>query len=386
MSKYVPRSLQNIHDRLAARNERIDKESFSRELPKTFEVVIYDTKSPAVNSTTTQDAPNGADGTASEFYYYRARSKAEHHDWLDSPNSARSIDEYESFRNQHFQAGLKKGFQGETLPVTGEVWLATHVKGNFVTLISKSRTENIKFDFTAGTARPAQAAHTNGQNQTTTVGSASTGTGIGANGQYSQEIQDELAKSCKLPKVFVINSGASAFITKIKSSPSFSTWSGPALAGVVANAQGESNYIQSAPGDRANGYGGSNVSQKRKEQVRKRKIKVDGIEYCSWGYWQFNICPESAAGSQLAKDSSIDVETTSGKAEWLRKLKDDEFQFAFAAKEMAKITSKDGTDPYVAGSDIVLKFERPACKNIHALERGNLAVLIYNKYKAELDA
>ena len=384
LKKYVPRSIQNIFNRLEAFNESLTEKLFSEELAKTFEVVVYCSKNPETTTPTSGD-PADLSPDVANYNFFKARSLAGHHDLLVAPENARFVDEYERLRNLHFQAILKKS-SGITLPQTGDVWLATQVGGNMVSLISFERSgDPNKFKIPEGDG-PAQAAHTNGTSPTTTVGAASAGTATGANGQYSQDIQDELNNGCVEPKVFAINSGASDFITKIKASPSFKGWSGPALAGVVANAQGESNYVQSAKGDMAKNYVGHNVSYTRKEEVRKRKIKVDKTYYCSWGYWQFNICPESAAGSQLAREANINVETPDGKAKWLLKLEEDEFQFAFAAQEMAKITSKNGTDPYVAGSDIVLEFEKPACMNIHALERGNLAVLIYNTYKATLDA
>jgi hypothetical protein len=170
---YVPRSIDSIFDRLEARNERIDKESFSTELPKVFEVVIYDTKNPQLNSTTMQSAASGsAVGTVDNFYYYRARSKAGHHDLLVSPSDARSVSEYESLRNAHFQAGLKRGASGVELPVTGEVWLASHTGGNFVTLSSKVRSETITFNFALPGAGPGQTSHTSGEQRTMTMAEA----------------------------------------------------------------------------------------------------------------------------------------------------------------------------------------------------------------------
>jgi hypothetical protein len=381
-NRYVPRSIQNIFDRLEARNERSDKESFSTELPKIFQVTVYASESPATRSPTTQassTSPSGVDN----FDKYRARSLAGHNDWLSAPETAKFRGEYERLRNAHFQAFINKN-NPDGFPKTGDVWMATYLGGNLVELTSLVRSGAFVLRLEEDNG-PAQNAHTNGQAPTTTVAAASATTA--ANGQYSQAIQNEInKKGCKEPKVFVINDGCAAFITKIKSSTSFRSWSGPALAGVVANAQGESNYVQSAPGDPAMGYGGPNVSTNRKKEVKDRQVPLNGKGYCSWGYWQFNICPESAAGSELASDEGINMTTTEGKAKWLEKLKDDEFQFKFAAKKMASITAKTGSDPYTAGSDIVLKFEKPACMNIHALERGNLAVLIYNKFKAQLDA
>ena len=391
-NRYVPRSIQNIFDRLEARNERSDKESFSTELPKVFQVTVYDSATPEVRSPTTQAHVTTATSTADNFYKYRARSLAGHNDLQPAPETAKFKGEYERLRNAHFQAIVRKDMGQGQFPETGEVWMATHLGGNLVELTAFVRYGTFTLSLEDGNG-PAQNAHTNAQSPATSVGAATAAAAqapaaAAATGQYSQAIQDEISKKgCKEPKVFVINSGAADFVRKIKASQSFRGWSGPALAGVVANAQGESNYVQSAPGDNAKGYGGPNVKAARKKEVKERKIKHrNGKEYCSWGYWQFNICPESAAGSQLAKQQNINMTTAAGKAKWLSKLKNDEFQFAFAAQEMAKITSSTGSDPYTAGSDIVLEFERPACKNIHALERGNLAVLIYNQFKAQLDA
>lgn len=162
IKKYVPRSIQDVHDRTAARNERIEQKLFSEDLPKSFEVVIYTSLSP---ETKTPTSDNDASNNQFNYYFCNARSKAGHHDHLEFPEVAKTRDEYEKFRNAHFQAIIKKS-DPELTPKLGEVWLATHNGGNLVTLVSKQRKETIITKF--NTASPGQTAHNSGTEPTQT--------------------------------------------------------------------------------------------------------------------------------------------------------------------------------------------------------------------------
>lgn len=169
LKKYVPRSIQNIFDRLEAFNESITEKLFSEDLDKTFEVVVYCSKNP---ETKTEQSDQAADlsPNVANYNFYKARSTVGHHDHLITPQSARNIDEYERLRNLHFQAILKKSSDQE-LPQTGDVWLATQSGAGIVSLISRERKgDPRRFVIPEGDG-PAQDAHTNGQNPTTTVGS-----------------------------------------------------------------------------------------------------------------------------------------------------------------------------------------------------------------------
>ena len=157
INKYVPRSIQNIKDRLEAYNESITRKLFSTELEKTFEVIIYtyidpDTKTP------TRPEDEDPDSNTSEYYYYKARSLAGHHDHLERPERAKDVDTYERLRNAHFQAIIKKKKDDE-LPQLGDVWLATEVGANLVTLTTKKRSGFISLKFE--TQNEAKNAHNN---------------------------------------------------------------------------------------------------------------------------------------------------------------------------------------------------------------------------------
>jgi len=162
VKKYVPRSIQNIFDRVQAFNESITEKLFSEELATTFEVVVYTSLTPQTKRGT-EETTNST--SVSNYYFYSARSKAGHHDHLVSPESAKTNDEYEKFRNAHFQAIIKKS--SEKIPQQGDVWLATHNGGNVVTLASFQRSGKIITDFKE--SGPAQDAHTSGEEPTSSV-------------------------------------------------------------------------------------------------------------------------------------------------------------------------------------------------------------------------
>ena len=132
LKKYVPRSIQNIFDRLEAFNESITDKLYSEELVKTFEVIVYCSKNPETKTTVSADSADLSPNVAN-YNFFKARSLAGHHDFLIQPERARSIDEYERLRNLHFQAIIKKS-SGSDLPQTGDVWLATQTGANMVRL------------------------------------------------------------------------------------------------------------------------------------------------------------------------------------------------------------------------------------------------------------
>ena len=135
--KYVPRSIENIFDRIEARNERIDKESFSTELSTTFEVIVYDSSNPEKRNSSVNISEEDSGGLdLSEYVQYSARS-VDNHDLLKpDPMSAKSVEEYERLRNIHYQAFFKKASDAQ-LPQTGDTWNATVVGKNVIILTSK---------------------------------------------------------------------------------------------------------------------------------------------------------------------------------------------------------------------------------------------------------
>ena len=162
MKKYVPRSIQNIHDRIEAFNESITEKLFSEPLPTTFEVIIYSAKTSDVKV-----PPPKLEGNLgiNNYYFFKARSLSGHHDHLTRPESATSLDQYEKFRNAHFQAIVKKS-DTSRYPQTGDVWLATETGANLVTLISFERSTIMRFNFSGYGG--AKGAHTSGGDPTRT--------------------------------------------------------------------------------------------------------------------------------------------------------------------------------------------------------------------------
>jgi hypothetical protein len=167
LKKYVPRSIQNIFDRLEAFNESITEKLFSEELVKTFEVIVYCSKNPETKTTVSADSADLSPNVAN-YNFFKARSLAGHHDFLIQPERARSIDEYERLRNLHFQAVIKKSSGGE-LPQTGDVWLATQTGANMVSLISFERSGNPQKYKIPEETGPAQQGFTGGNEPTNTV-------------------------------------------------------------------------------------------------------------------------------------------------------------------------------------------------------------------------
>lgn len=140
--KYVPKSIQNLEDRIAAKNEREIQAAIEEPRPQTFEVVVYDTANPDTRSQISQDVSDESDTNVDNYYYYRARSLAGQHDHFLLPEVATTLEEYEKLRNNLYQGVFKKSGDGE-LPQTGDVFRATFLGGNLVSLDARTRKKNI---------------------------------------------------------------------------------------------------------------------------------------------------------------------------------------------------------------------------------------------------
>lgn len=163
----------------------------------------------------------------------------------------------------------------------------------------------------------------------------------------------------------------SEFIRKIINSPSFQGWSDAALAGVIANAQAESGFKKLIGGDSVNFYMADGVSERSRNNATTRSVNG----WCSWGYWQLNICPDSAGGSDLAKEQNINTATQDGKQRWIEYISVNENQFKYVSKKFLEIEgfTKNMTNAYRAAYLITVKFERPADMESKGVSRGNAA-------------
>ncbi len=213
-----------------------------------------------------------------------------------------------------------------------------------------------------------------------------------------------------------LDSTLEAFIAKIKASPHFKDWTPQSLAGLVSNASSETggtfrNTIggdppsywlnkrkkHAADGSEPNPEKYNKITEKYSKVVAKA-VKGYGFAkgarlYCSWGYWQLQMCTKTGAGSQLATELGIDLSTESGKQAWANEIKKDEVQFAFVSKKIKNLGLHKLGDAKKAGTLICTKFERPAgsqaaytARNSEGKlinkcpKRGTYAQKIYEKY------
>ena len=130
----------------------------------------------------------------------------------------------------------------------------------------------------------------------------------------------------------VVSADAVEFYNKLRSSGAFSGYSDTMLMGLAANAKQESNFTSNAAGDAR--------SPGNKDHPRTITT-VDGVrgveaDYCSFGYFQLNICPDNAEGTRFIEFFGLD---RSNKQEVLDAITNEEKQFQFMANRLAQIGS-----------------------------------------------
>ena len=130
----------------------------------------------------------------------------------------------------------------------------------------------------------------------------------------------------------VVSPDAVAFYNKLRSSGAFSGYSDAMLMGLAANAKQESNFTSNAAGDAR--------SPGNKDHPRTITT-VDGVrgveaDYCSFGYFQLNICPDNAEGTRFIEFFGLD---RNNKQEVLDAITNEEKQFQFMANRLAQIGS-----------------------------------------------
>jgi len=130
----------------------------------------------------------------------------------------------------------------------------------------------------------------------------------------------------------VVSEDAVAFYNKLRSSGAFQGYSDAMLMGLAANAKQESNFTSNAAGDAR--------SPGNKDHPRTITT-VDGVggveaDYCSFGYFQLNICPDNAEGSRFIEFFGLD---RNNKQEVLDAITNEEKQFQFMANRLTQIGS-----------------------------------------------
>ena len=130
----------------------------------------------------------------------------------------------------------------------------------------------------------------------------------------------------------VVSADAVEFYNKLRSSGAFSGYSDAMLMGLAANAKQESNFTSNAAGD---------ARSPGNEDHPRTITTVDGVrgveaDYCSFGYFQLNICPDNAEGTRFIEFFGLD---RNNKQEVLDAITNEEKQFQFMANRLAQIGS-----------------------------------------------
>jgi len=161
VKKYVPKQIQDVFNRIAAKNERELQSAIAEPRPDTFEVVIYNISRPPTRSQLGTETPDQPVVDTSDYYYYRARSLAGQHDHFAPPESATTEEEYERLRSVLYQ-GIVQRTADDLLPQTGDVYNATFLGANLVSLDEKVRTTSILTSFGQGSG--ARSSFSSGNN------------------------------------------------------------------------------------------------------------------------------------------------------------------------------------------------------------------------------
>jgi len=175
----------------------------------------------------------------------------------------------------------------------------------------------------------------------------------------------------------VISADAKAFVSEMKASP-LGEFSTTFLTALAANAQHESNLCANNAGDRRDSVGGN--GEYAINAVSCTNARGD---YCSFGYWQLNVCSSTGAGQRFAEYYKIEL---TDKATLYKAIVDPAKQFEFMSVEMSKMfpelvykeqmpgLTMDQSARHMA-QEIAAKFERcVGCAGGHEyIARGNLA-------------
>ena len=170
------------------------------------------------------------------------------------------------------------------------------------------------------------------------------------------------------------------FFNKMKNNSAFAGFSDNFLWGLTANAIRESGLVSNIGGD--------------PESMIGKRYYPPVKNFCSFGYWQLQLCSKDAEGSKLIRDyhpllaSMRDEYRAANKPlpetgfpiseEFMfQYITNENVQFAYVAKRMKELFPNDWNSstitPYEAAYNICVDFERPIHKETKGRERGNLA-------------
>ncbi len=183
--------------------------------------------------------------------------------------------------------------------------------------------------------------------------------------------------------MFFKKMSAISFIDRLKADRAFAGYSDAALAGVAANANAESAFYSTAAGDQ------------RVAGATERAIPtVNGIsknpgKYCSFGFFQLNVCGQGAEGMLIAKKHKFMNDdgtwTPTGQQDFVTFIQKNngQEQLNYVGPRLVQLgLDRTTTNPYTFGYEMCVKFEKPVRKEEKGKERGATAEKILRDYQA----
>lgn len=160
---------------------------------------------------------------------------------------------------------------------------------------------------------------------------------------------------------------ANQFFGKLKDSPFFAGFSDNFLWGLTANAFAESTFISNNAGDPE-----SQIGRRAYTPVKK---------FCSFGYWQLNLCSSDGEGAALLKSKgqelTRDLYDPETEDKYFNFITTENVQFEWVSARMKELfpsqwNSNDVT-AYEAARLITVDFEKPVGAEQKGKDRGDLA-------------
>jgi hypothetical protein len=172
----VANVIQTPTDKLRHKNDMDFEDSVTTKDEQEFEVTIYEPITPELSSDLFETG--SLEGrNVNNYSFYRGRATNDRHAFLPFPENATTQEEYEKFRNLHFQCVLKKDSPADQKPKTGDIWSCTMIGPNMVRLEKRVDSTGVNLEMIKTTTAEvsgssgAAAAYRNPYNTVRTNGS-----------------------------------------------------------------------------------------------------------------------------------------------------------------------------------------------------------------------
>jgi|MDTG01.2.fsa_nt_gb hypothetical protein len=170
-------------------------------------------------------------------------------------------------------------------------------------------------------------------------------------------------------------SNAREFFNKLKNSPFFAGFSDGFLWGLTANASAESGFVSNIGGDPE-----SLIGKRTYSPIKK---------FCSFGYWQLNLCSGDGEGTRLmqsyGQELTRDLYDPATEEKYFNFITSENQQFLYVSGRMKELFPSSWNNSSITAEEaarlITVEFEKPVNKEQKGIARGSLA----KKFKEEYE-